>query len=169
VVAIPNRETAIFLVPIWFVLQWRENRRASAVGVTLAAALIYIFWRRFIAHLLHSPGWVYELPWRTNLMSVLLPVHWPQLMSVFGFLAVPMWAMRSSVTDARLRAIWVSIAPFLLAALVVGIWRETRIFGELSAMVGVTFGLQIESAVSSRDWRATGNQVAAEEGPGKPS
>jgi hypothetical protein len=43
--------------------------------------------------------------------------------------------------------LWLSTLPFIAAALIVGVWRETRIFGELSAIAAVTFALQLEQVV----------------------
>lgn len=148
-VAIPNRETAIFLIPSWFWLGWKERNRVSAIAYGAAGVAIVELWRYWIDHLFHLTHQHYEFPFRNNLMSVVLPTHWAQLLSVFGFLAIPMWMLRSYITDSRLRALWFSTIPFLLAALIVGVWRETRIFGELSALAGVTFALQLEGFLSA--------------------
>lgn len=149
-VAIPNRETAIFLIPSWFWLEWREGHKTAAVVYGAVGVAIAEFWRLWIDHLFHLAHQHYEFPWRNNLMSVVLPTHWPQLLSVFGFLAIPMWMLRGYITDSRLRAMWLSTIPFLLAALVVGVWRETRIFGELSALAGLTFAIQLEQILHGR-------------------
>jgi hypothetical protein len=147
-VAVPNRETAIFLIPSWFWLEWREGRRFPAIAFGVAGAAIAELWRYWIAHTVRSAPQPYDFPWRNNLFSILVPTHWPQLLSIFGFLAIPMWLLRGCVTDPRLRALWISIAPFILAALIVGIWRETRIFGELSALAAVTFAMQLEHVLN---------------------
>ncbi|GGG92533.1 hypothetical protein GCM10011586_04060 [Silvibacterium dinghuense] len=141
---IPNRETAVFLVPVWMWLEWRDGRKASAAVYGLLGLVIAIGWRLWIAHFLHTGQAQYEWPFRNNLTSMFVPVHWPQLLSVFGYLALPMWMLRREVRDERLRAMWVATVPFLAAALIVGVWRETRIFGELSALVAVTFAIQLE-------------------------
>jgi hypothetical protein len=146
-IAVPNRESAVFLVPVWLWLQWREGRRTSAIAYSLLGAAIFMTWRLEIKSILHTPDLPYEFPWLKNLHAILLPIHWPQLVSVFGFLAAPMWLLRGYVTDARLKAIWPALTPFALAALIVGVWYETRIFGELSPLVAVTFALQLERAV----------------------
>jgi hypothetical protein len=144
VIAVPNRETAVFLIPSWFYLEWREQRRISAVVYSAAGIAIVELWRIWIGRMLHAGHLRYDFPWRNNLMSIAVPTHWPQLLSVFGFLAIPMWLLRGYVRDVRLRALWISSIPFLAAALVVGIWRETRIFGELTALAAVTFAIQLE-------------------------
>jgi hypothetical protein len=146
-IAIPNRETAVFLVPVWFWMQWREGRKVSAVAYSVAGVAIFLALRSAIARFLHADKQPYDLPWKNNVMSVLLPPHWPQLLSVFGYLAAPMWMLRGEVRDEKLKALWVALLPMILAALVVGIWRETRIFGELSAVVAVTFAIQLEQIV----------------------
>ena len=146
-IAVPNRESAVFLVPVWFWLEWRAERRTSAIVYSLLGAAIFVAWRLEIKSILHTPDIPYEFPWFKNLNALLLPIHWPQLVSVFGFLAAPMWLLRGYVTDARLKATWLVLTPFALAALIVGVWYETRIFGELSPLVAATCALQLERAV----------------------
>lgn len=149
VIAIPNRETALFLVPVWFWLEWREQRRVSAIVYSLVGAAVYVAWHVEIKQILNSPDIPYEFTWYGNLHAIMLPAHWPQLLSVFGFLAIPMWVLRSYVTDSRLKATWLAMTPFVLAALIVGVWRETRIFGELSPLVALTFAIQLERAIGA--------------------
>ena len=155
-VATPNRETAVFLLPAWFLLRWRGGRRAAAIGYSVMGLAIWGAWRVGIGRLLHEGRQQWDLPWRNNLMSLAVPLHWPQLLEVFGFLAIPMWLLRGTVTDRRLRGLWLGTIPFLLAALVVGVWRETRIFGELSALAGVTFAVQLEAVLRGRGPAANG-------------
>ncbi|HEY6413443.1 MAG TPA: hypothetical protein VIX42_07135 [Edaphobacter sp.] len=147
-VATPNRETVVFLIPVWFWLEWRESRRGSAVAFSLTGLTICLAWRREIANFLHSPQQPYNFPWHNNMVSVFVPVHWPQLVGIFAFLAIPIWMLRRYVTDPRLRDLWLATAPFIIAALAVGVWRENRIFGELSAMIGMTFALQLEQVLA---------------------
>jgi len=147
-VGTPNRETVLFLVPVWLWLEWREGRMFSALAYGFLGGAIWVAWRVEISHILRSAMAPYDFPWKQNFSSVIFPVHWPQLLSVFGFLAIPMWLLRDNVRDPRLRAMWVATLPFLLSALVVGVWRETRIFGELSALVGITFAIQLEEILA---------------------
>jgi hypothetical protein len=149
-VGTPNRETVLFLVPVWFWLEWRAGRRVSALVYGLGGCAIWVAWRVEINHIL---GWAkapYDFPWQSNLLSVILPIHLPQVLSVFGFLAIPMWMLRDKVSDSRLRAVWIATVPFLVTALAVGVWRETRIFGELSALAGTTFAVQLEQILGRR-------------------
>ncbi|HEX6509850.1 MAG TPA: hypothetical protein VF221_19670, partial [Chloroflexota bacterium] len=142
-VASPNRETAIFLAPVWFWMEWRERRRASALAGGLMAVAIWAAWRVWINHLLGS-GMAYDYQWQQNFRTAVNPIHWPQLFSVFGFVAAPMWMLRRYVTDPKLRAVWFALVPHLVAALIVGVWRETRNFGEFCPLVGITLAIQIE-------------------------
>jgi hypothetical protein len=144
--AIPNRESVLFLVPAWFWLEWRERRRVTALVYSAIGAAVYVAWYLEIKRILHTPKMPYDFPWAINLHSLMVPTHWPQLVSVFGFLAIPMWLLRGYVTDPRLKALWLSLTPFGLAAVIVGIWYETRIFGELSSLAALTFALQLERA-----------------------
>jgi hypothetical protein len=150
-IATPNRETVIFLVFVWFWLEWRAGRRAAAVAFSVAGAAICMAWRVAIARLLHSPDQPYFLPWDNNIKGILLPLHWPQLFSAFGYLAVPIWMLRATIQDDRLKDVWKSTIPFIAGALVVGVWRETRIFGELSPLVAITFAIQVEQLLRSSE------------------
>ena len=149
-VAVPNRETAVFLLAPWFWLQWRENRRVAAVAYSAAGLAIFFAWRIAIAHTLRAPTQVWDFPLLANLRSMAFPVHWPQLLSTFGFLLLPVWVLRGSLRDRRLRDLWLASGVFIAAALAVGIWWETRIFGELSALVAVSFAMQLEALLVSR-------------------
>jgi hypothetical protein len=150
-VATPNRETVVFLFPVWFWLEWREGRRISAVAFSVAGLAVWWAWRLEITHFLHLGHQHYDLPWRNNLVSIFVPVHWPQVVDIFAFLAVPMWMLRHYVKDPRLKDLWLATAPFIIAALLVGVWRENRIFGELSAIIGLTFALQLEQVLACKD------------------
>jgi hypothetical protein len=147
-IATPNRETVVFLIPVWFWLEWRDGRRSPAVAFSVAGLAVWLAWRLEIAHFLHLAHPNYDLPWRNNMVSIIVPVHWPQLVDIFAFLAVPMWMLRHYVKDPRLKDLWLATVPFIVAALLVGVWRENRIFGELSAMVGLTFALQLEQVLA---------------------
>jgi hypothetical protein len=147
--ATPNRETVVFLIFVWFWLEWRAGRRISAIAYSVAGFAICMAWRVAIGRLIHSPHQPYFLPWDNNIKGILLPLHWPQLFSAFGYLAIPMWMLRGYITDRRLRDVWISTVPFIVGAMVVGVWRETRIFGELSALVAITFAIQVEQLLPS--------------------
>jgi hypothetical protein len=149
-IATPNRETALFLLPIWFWIEWKEDRRHSALIYSAAGAAIWFSWRVAISHILHRvQPYSSGLEFKNNFSSLLMPSHWPQLLSVFGFLAIPIWMLRHQIADQRLRVIWQATVPFLLSILVLGIWRETRVFGELSALAGITFAMEVERVTGS--------------------
>jgi hypothetical protein len=148
--AAPNRETVIFLVPIWFWMEWREARHSSAIIYSAVGTAIWYSWRVAISHILHrvqpySSGPIFS----SNFNSIVMPAHWPQLLSVFGFLAIPMWMLRHQITDRRLPVIWQATIPFFLSILVLGTWRETRVFGELSVLAGITFAMEVERAITA--------------------
>lgn len=148
-IATPNRETVVFLIFVWFWLEWRAGRRIPAVLYSVAGVVICMAWRIAIGRLIHSPHQPYFLPWDNNIKGIVLPLHWPQLFSAFAYLAIPMWMLRDYVSDARLKDVWAATVPFIVGALVVGVWRETRIFGELSGLVAITFAIQVEQLLRS--------------------
>lgn len=147
-----NRETLLFLIPIWGVLYWRTEQRVKALAI-MAAGLAIWGAVRFHVHLLThkapASAGLY-INWGWNLASLYLPHHWAQVLSVGGYLVIPMWLRRDLIKDRKLALLWLGCVPFLLADLVFGVWDETRIFGELSLLIAVTAACQFEQMLSER-------------------
>jgi hypothetical protein len=57
------------------------------------------------------------------------PLHWPQLATAFGFLALPLYFGRRYMWR-RQRYLLLGAVPCLLVTLAFGIWLETRIWDE---------------------------------------
>lgn len=138
-----NRETTVFLVPVWIACNWQIQRNRR-LAVAAAGVLIWIAVKLHLKALVHGASAGLQFNWNWNLAAILLPHHWAQLLSIGGFLVLPMWLRRDLVSDRRLRLVWLGCIPFLLADLIFGVWNETRIFGELSALIACTAALQFE-------------------------
>jgi NADH:ubiquinone oxidoreductase subunit K len=138
-----NRETVVFLLPIWLACNLVKTRWITTLSTTVLALLAWVAARAQIETWVHpvATGWI--IPWRVNL-SMLLPHHWPQLFSVGGFLPILIWLRRDLIEDRTLRRVWLGAVPLLLANLAAGWWTETRIFGEVNVLIAVTAALQFE-------------------------
>ena len=64
-----------------------------------------------------------------NTKNLLLPLHWPQMASAIGFLYVPVWLGRRSLSRTAQHFLWASL-PCIAVTAVFGIWIESRIFLE---------------------------------------
>ena len=144
-----NRETTIFLVPVWLAATWGRSHRALSLGAAVAGVVLWLL----VRHQIH--GWVGDassglmVDIKRNL-TLLLPHHLAQVFSVGGYLAIPMLLRRHLVSDRRLQLLWWGLAPFIASDLAFGLWNETRIFGELSLALAGTAALQFEQHL--RKW-----------------
>jgi hypothetical protein len=137
-----NRETIIFLLPIWFACNFRRSRVKLYVAPCVAL-VIYTLIKLQIRRWTGGPvGFGYT--WHINERLLMFPHHWPQLASVGGFLLLPVWLGRRLPADPMLKRVWLGYIPFVLVALLVGWWNETRIFGELTALFAVTASVEFE-------------------------
>ncbi|HEV2646352.1 MAG TPA: hypothetical protein VGU46_08330 [Acidobacteriaceae bacterium] len=148
VVGTYNRETTIFLVPIWLCCNWREAKQEKLKlwATPLLGALIWLLVKLHIRHFTHgaASGLGITLNWRI----MLLPHHWPQNASIAGFVIWPVLFFFSKlVRDRRLKLVWFGYIPIVFIALVCGWWNETRIFGELIPLVAVTAAIEFEQYI----------------------
>ncbi len=139
-----NRETTLFLVPVWLACTWTRRRRAVPAATAVAAVVGWVLVRYQIHGWLGetSSGLMVDL--RRNL-TLLLPHHLAQVFSAGGYLAIPMLLRRDLIGDVRLRLVWLGLALFVVSDLAFGLWNETRIFAELSLVIAVTAAIQFES------------------------
>jgi hypothetical protein len=151
-----NRETVICLLPIWLTCNFDRGRwRAFCTAAIALAAWIAV--RLQVRSWVKGPTLGLAFPWNVNL-HMILPHHLPQVLSVGGFLLIPMWLGRRFIGDELLRKMWLGSLPFILSTLIFGWWNETRIFGELNVLFAVTGALQFEQYLRHEtDWsrRAT--------------
>ena len=147
-----NRETVIFLLPIWLTCNFDKSRwRVFSCAAIVLAAWIAV--RLQVHSWVHGPALGFELPWTTDL-RMMLPHHLPQVLSAGGFLVIPMWLGRKLVHDKLLGRVWLGSLPLVMATLVFGWWNETRIFGEFNVLFAVTAAVQFEQYLRENPDRA---------------
>ena len=143
-----NRETTVFLVPVWLMLHLPDQTRRVRIGVAgLTAVVGSLLVKAQIYHWLSASSTGLEIIVDANLRT-LLPHHLPQTLSVGGYLLWPILLLWRSIADRRIQRIWVALIPFAAAALTVGLWNETRIFGELSVLVACTAAVLLETTIA---------------------
>lgn len=148
-----NRETTLFLIPVWLAvnLPRAATTRARMVHVAVACfgVLEWVLVRRQILHWIArtSPGWSFTL-WMN--LRMLLPHHLPQVLTVGGYMAIPLLLNRSLLQARLLRRLWLGTIPFLLAAVLRGWLNETRIFGEVSALFAISGAIAFEVTMRQR-------------------
>jgi len=151
-----NRETSLF-IPVFFGLytwlstqadgtswkehfrKWSSNLPYLGIQVAIWAALRIWVHHRFL-HNLQDEGTVanglLSMHLRQNLVSLVKPMQWPLLLSLFGFTLPLFFAKFQSIGN---RALAISTVVVLVLwtclMLLVGVVVEIRIFSELTAFV----------------------------------
>lgn len=134
-----NRETTILLTFVYLVTAIGKDRKARiawhcAAQVVLWLSVKYLLYRLFGSNPTEG-GKFFEQHFIYNLHLISEPQHWGLFLSLGGFAWIPaVLGYRQIESDFVRRALLVTI-PFLIAALIVGIILEMRIYGELLAVL----------------------------------
>ncbi|HEX6770577.1 MAG TPA: hypothetical protein VF126_01035 [Acidobacteriaceae bacterium] len=149
-IATLNRETAVFLVVFYLLLEWppRENRERRGAVLAYAAAMLaaWVAMRLVVLHLYgHNPTIAHsrlaDVKLWQNLGFLVKPQHWPALASIFGFTWPLVIAWRREIEPRFLRRGLIAVAMWLALMLVVGVLIEIRIFGELISYMSLALGV----------------------------
>lgn len=141
-----NRETTVFLLPIWLACNWSRSR-LTVLATSILGAFLWIAIKLQIRHWLHNAPYGYIFPLNPRM---LLPNHWAQDASIAGFLIWPIFVFRRLITDSTLRKVWLGYIPYLAANVLFGWWNETRIFGELIPIAAITAAIQFEQFIRNQ-------------------
>jgi hypothetical protein len=156
-VAALNRETIIFLVPLFFLdacceddkLEWRRLLRPLVLfkGVLLSGAWLAI--QLYARHRFRGNEADIGIHASVNLTYLTHPQYWPQLLSIGAFLPLFVLYFWRRIPDFRLRMycwifpVWLGVMCFY------GMLVETRIFGELGGLLALVSTLIFEQVVWS--------------------
>jgi hypothetical protein len=149
-IATLNRETAIFLVVFYLLLEWPQRGDARRRGVVLAyTGAMLVAWlaaRLLVLHLYgHNPvsaaSRVADVKLWQNLGFLVKPQHWPALASIFGFTWPLVIAWRRDIEPRSLERGLIAVAMWLLLMMAVGVLIEIRIFGELISYMSLAMGV----------------------------
>jgi hypothetical protein len=130
------RETSIFLILVAAVLQFRSKVWRLVLGVL---AVIWVLSRYLAARL--YPNEIFQ--GHVSLYNFLAPWHIPQLLSIVGFLWIPVWLGRRYLSHQHRLALYAAsglmIATFYYAAS-----DETRVWIEWTALFAVFAALELQ-------------------------
>jgi hypothetical protein len=133
------RETSIFLLAIALLLRFR-----SVVWRYWLAAL-FVLWgfSRWLAQHLYPnhPFQANGVPW----YRMGAPWHWPQILSIVGFLWIPVWLGRRYLSRLQRLALYGASALMLLTFFF-ATWNETRAWSEWTVLFAVLAAIEFEGA-----------------------
>ena len=131
-----NRETAIFLVLLWLCIDWQRSRPWPALLRSAALLVPYLIVRLWISHHYPHPASVTGFRWAANLRDLRSPKDWPQIASALGFLWPLPWLFWRHLSQLSRRLLIGSI-PCLFITLAFGMWIESRVFDEFTALLAL--------------------------------
>jgi len=135
----PLRETAIFLIPVALAVHWRSRKWLGTLAFCVA------FWgvTRAVAYHLYPNG---AHQWNAvRWYSMLKPWHLPQLVSIAGFLWLPVW-LGAGYLHRRERMALYGASAMMLVTFFFATWNETRAWSEWSFLFAALAALELERA-----------------------
>ena len=130
------RETSVYLIVLWIAVllytQGKKDPVKARIWAALAALLMAVYWcalRVAVEHrFAHNEN---DLGPRlsTNLHTLLMPHHWPQLFSAGGYLVIFVWLERRRLPFKQHVFLWAALLCVPIT-LYFGVWVETRIWLE---------------------------------------
>ena len=137
------RETSIFLLPLALALHFRSVRwRWIAAG----SGVLWIASRMLVRVLYPHAAVVHNTPWLW--IRYLAPWHLPQLLSIVGFLWVPVLLGRRRL-DPRHRLALSVISFTMLFAFYFAVWNETRVWCEWTTAFAILACLELENLLAA--------------------
>ena len=130
----PMRETSVYLLALLLAVGYVQRRLPSALLLASCLAVAWLGTRLWISrHFRGNPSDL-GLHYHHISQALRMPQHWPQLASVFGFLAVPLFVNRRYLTPVE-RALVYGAIPGALVSSFFGVWFETRVWLEWNGLV----------------------------------
>ena len=145
-VATVNRETTLLLLCFYALAEHLRGRSpARMVAVILPLGAYWIAWHLWVVHHFAANPHAEQPRLLLNLASLAIPLSWPQLLGVFGYmLPILIWKrtlLHDPVLHRWLSTLW-AWAGFMLFY---GLLMETRVFGELIPYASVALCLVAEA------------------------
>lgn len=138
---IPFRETSIFLAGIAAAVAYSRRQYRQAVAVPLAMFGCWLVFRIGMHHWFqHNPSEI-GIHLQAKKQAIFNPAHWPQVMSAFGFLLIPLLLARRYLPRKQ-QFFLLGAIPGLIVTLIFGVWMETRIFSEWIPVAAVLLTIE---------------------------
>ncbi len=144
---IPMRETSIYLVLLAAPFLWSRWKGRSAAIVVCLMAAAWVASRLAVARAFAPNASETGSRIILNLKNLALPLHWPQMASLLGFLLVPVWMGRRWLPPAY-RLFLYMMLPCLAVTAWFGIWIESRIALEWTIPLAYLATIEIANAAS---------------------
>jgi hypothetical protein len=148
-----NRETIIFLTLTHLLTNWKTTPRFKLLSHVLVQTLLWIgiksfLWRAFYTNTSESIWYsdifgVFKNTLQFNLVILRDPMAYSDILSVYGYLWIPLIALWNFISDRWLKSALWTVLLFHLAMLIPGEINEMRIYGEMLPLVilGVVAGI----------------------------
>ncbi len=146
---VPMRETSLYLVPCLLAVGWVQGKRAKAFLYSSAMTVVWLVVHLIIARKFQANP--RDIWFHRYHFYVLLHFHrdWPQVMSVFGYLWLPLAFLRHFLTRKEV-ALIAGAVPGLLVTSIFGIWYETRVWSEWNGVVSFLLFAAVMRLLESR-------------------
>ena len=126
---VPKRETAIYIVPCLLAVAYARGTLRRVLPLAGMMSLFWVLVRVAISrHFAHNPSET-GMHYHEDFHAISQPRHWPQLLSTFGFLALPILLNLQRLSRVH-RAFLAGALPGVLFSIVFGVWYETRVWAE---------------------------------------
>ncbi|RJP53221.1 MAG: hypothetical protein C4586_01820 [Anaerolineaceae bacterium] len=148
-----NRETICFLTLTYVLTNWKTEPRNKLFLHILAQILLWVGIKTFLWWFFYKNTgesiWyadifgLFKNSWQFNLNILSNPMAYSDIVSVYGYLWIPLIALWKFIPDRWLRSAILTVPLFHLVMLIPGEINETRIFGEMLPLVilGVVAGI----------------------------
>lgn len=137
-----TRETSIFLIAVAFFARFHQTRWRA---VCVLAALLWAVSFTLGLHLYpHNPTVLNAVPW----YRMAAPWHWPQLVSIVGFLWIPVLLARRYLTPLHRRTLYAASAC-MVVTFFFATWNETRVWLEWSTLFAALAALELEASFTA--------------------
>ena len=153
-VATLNRESTCFLIPVAGLLAINDQEQPKHPAKVLTGLLILCgIWmplRYFTLHFFSDATHLFDLHWRLNVRTLVNPLHWATLMSVFAFFWIPYVAYFDRIRHRGLQWCAVLFPFWAILMFLVGDLLEIRIHGEWTAYVALCLLLIVADVTGQR-------------------
>ncbi|QMV18438.1 hypothetical protein GOB94_06880 [Granulicella sp. 5B5] len=141
-----TRETSIFLVIVVLAVQWRSSRRSHAWLASAGIATLLWLASRTLGVVLypHNLPKLNAVPW----YRMAAPWHWPQLFSIVGFLWIPVFLARRSLTPTQQRTLYAATGC-MAVTFFFATWNETRVWLEWSTLFAALAAIELQTAFAA--------------------
>jgi hypothetical protein len=153
-----NRETTMFLVPIFLLTAWLRQKE----GVAFAERVKELPWLRFallaalwvgekivLSHMfVHNNRTEDFIHLRANIRTF-TPGRWPQTFSACAYLLPILWLLRKRVPNKPIVATIYIFPLWIVIMALYAVLFESRVFGELSAYCAVVCALLLDAHADS--------------------